>query len=68
MINLEDWTDYQRSYAKANFKIDDNLLQKHGANYCKRLLVAGIRYAIDSGQILKDDLSAAMETLARAEH
>lgn len=67
MINLEDWNDYQRSYNKANFKIDDHLAKKHGSSWCKRLLAAAIRYAIDSGQILKDDLSAAMDNLAKVE-
>ena len=68
MINLEDWSDYQRSYNKANFKIDDHLLKKHGSSYCKRLLAAGIRHAIDSGQILEDDLNAAMDNLAKVKH
>ena len=67
MINLEDWSDYQRSYNKANFKIDDQLVKKHGASSCKRLLAAGIRCAVDSGQILKDDLRAAMDNLAKVE-
>lgn len=67
MINLEDWFDYQRSYSKANFKIDEHLVKKHGQSWCKRLLAAGIRYAIDSGQILKDDLGAAMDNLAKVE-
>lgn len=68
MINLEDWSDYQRSYNKANFKIDDQLVKKHGSSWCKRLLAAGICYAIDSGQILKDDLGAAMDNLAKVEN
>lgn len=67
MINLEDWSDYHRSYNKANFKIDEILLKKHGSSWCKRLLAAGIRYAIDSGQILKDDLGAAMDNLSKVE-
>lgn len=68
MINLEDWSDYQSSYNKANFKIDNQLVKKHGVSWCKRLLAAGIRYAIDSGQILKDDLGAAMGNLAKVEN
>jgi len=67
MIDIEDWSDYQRSYNKASFKIDDHLVKKHGSSCCKRLLAAGIRYAIDSGQILKDDLGAAMDNLAKVE-
>ncbi len=68
MIDLDDWRDYQRSYSKANFKIDEKMISEHGQSKCKRLLAAGIRYAIDSGQILKEDIRTAMDTLEKVEN
>ena len=55
MINLEDWSDYQRSYNRL-------IVASNNYHHCDapRLIREGVRYMVANGGFVKEDLPIAI--------